>query len=345
MVHRVRTPGALKPQEFSICYQWSKLDTTLDQTTVKSTVSQGTLIALIATVLWSSTAIFIRYLNTAYQMPPMVLAFWRDFLVFVALCLAFLILNPRRLRISRRQIPFLIGYGFLLALFNALWTLSVAFNGAAVSTVLAYSSPAFTAILGWRIFGELLDRFKILAVVFSFAGCVLVSGVLDAAQWQANTWGILIGVVSGLAFAIYSIMGKAASRRRIPPWTVMVYTFGVAALFLFGFNLVRGWLPVAGPAPSLFWLGNALFGWLVLVVLAVGPTVGGYGLYTVSLSYLPASFANLIATFEPALTVMLAFLFLKESLNGAQLLGSGLIISGMLLVHYRESRAVKKAAT
>ena len=65
---------------------------------------------------------------------------------------------------------FLIGYGFILSIFNGLWTVSVSLNGAAVATVLVYSSAAFTALLGWRLFHEPLGPIKILAVIFSLAG-------------------------------------------------------------------------------------------------------------------------------------------------------------------------------
>ena len=82
---------------------------------------------------------------------------------------------------------------------------------------------------------------------------------------------------------------------------------------------------------------------LLLVILAVGPTVGGYGLYTLSLSYLPASVANLIATLEPAMTAGLAYLFLGEDLNGIQLLGSILIVSGVFILRLRNGRGRKTA--
>ena len=36
-----------------------------------------------------------------------------------------------------------------------------------------------------------------------------------------------------------------------------------------------------------------------LIVLAVIPTIGGFGLYTASLGHLPAGTANLLATLEP----------------------------------------------
>jgi drug/metabolite transporter (DMT)-like permease len=309
-------------------------------TWLKSTsrFTQGYLICITSTVLWSSTAVFIRYLNDAYHLPSLVLAFWRDAFVFVALATVFALTGRARLRMDRSHLRFLVLYGFVLAIFNSLWTVSVAFNGAGVSTVLAYSSAAFTAVLGWRLFGERLGPVKVLAVLFSILGCAFVSGALDRSAWLVNPLGIITGLLSGMAFAAYSLMGKASSERGINPWTTLLYTFGFAALFLLATNLLPGWLPGAGKPPSLFWLGGALAGWAVLAVLAIGPTIGGYGLYTVSLTYLPASVANLIATLEPAMTALLAYLFLSERFTNPQLLGSFMILSGVILLRISEGR-------
>jgi DME family drug/metabolite transporter len=305
-------------------------------TPADSSQTRGYVIAVAGTALWSTTAIFIAHLSTHYHLPPLVLAFWRDFFVALSLGVGLRVLKPSLLvlRDARRQIPFFVAYGLVLAAFNALWTTSVALNGAAVATVLAYSSPAFTALLGWRLFGERLNASKIGAVCLSIAGCVLVSGAHDPAAWQLNSLGIVVGLVAGVAFAGYSLFGKAASRRGIEGWTATLYAFSFGALFL---------LLLQRPA-TILWLGSSALGWGVLALLAVGPTVGGYGLYTVSLTYLPASVANLIATLEPPMTGALAFLLLGERMTGVQLAGGGLILLGVLLLRAGQRRVRHRPA-
>jgi len=305
---------------------------------LETSFNRGYLICFSGTVLWSFTAIFIRYLNDAYRMPPLVLAFWRDALVFVGLAIVFLLFTPARLKVKQGNLGFLLFYGLVLSLFNSLWTVSVSLNGAAVSTVLAYSSAAFTALFAWRIFGESLGWLKILAVSLSLLGCVFVAGAYDLGAWAANPLGILTGLISGLAFAAYSLMGKAASRRGLPPWTALLYTFMFAAGFLLLYNLAPGWLPHQNLSGDLLWLGRSAAGWGVLLALAWVPTIGGYGLYTVSLNHLPASVANLIATLEPAMTAVSAYLLLNEVLTPTQLIGSATILAGVVLIRLNEGR-------
>ncbi len=303
-----------------------------------STLTRGYVIAVVSAAILSTTAILIRHLTQTYHIPPLVLAFWRDSFVAITLLPVLGLLRPRLLRVKRQHLLYLIAYGFVLAIFNSLWTLSVALNGAAISTVLAYCSAGFTALLGWWLLKECLDWAKLLAVTLSLGGCILVSGALDPAAWRGNLLGILTGTISGLCYAIYSLMGRSAAQRGLNPWTTLLYTFGFAAVFLLLFNLLSGGrLPGTAARPAdFFWLGNVLAGWGVLFLLAAGPTLAGFGLYNVSLGYLPSSVANLILTLEPAFTAAIAYFLLGERLNEMQVGGSVLILAGVVFLRLYE---------
>ena len=316
-------------------------------TTPTSDLTRGYTVALLSAVILSTTAILIRYLTQTYSLPALVLAFWRDAIVAFTLLPALALLHPLLLRVNRRHLRYLLLYGFVLAIFNAIWTLSVALNGAAVATVLVYSSPAFTAVLGRWLLQERLDWAKILAVSLSIGGCVLVADMLDRAAWQVNLPGIVSGILSGLAYAVYSLMGRSAAGRGLNPWTTLFYTFAFASVFLLLFNLLpQGALPGAAGGPAdLLWLGTALGGWAILFLLAAGPTLLGFGLYNVSLSLLPSSVANLILTLEPAFTAVIAYLLLGERFTGGQLAGGLMILGGVLFLRVYEGRLASPPMT
>lgn len=310
-----------------------------------SQLARGYAVALTSALILSTTGIFIGYLTRAYALPALVLAFWRDLFVMLSLLPLLGILRPALLRVERRHWPFLAAYGLALAIFNALWTLSVGLNGAAVATVLVYCSSAFTALLGWRLLRERLDWARGLAVAVSLGGCVLVAGAYDPAVWRGNLLAVLTGIFSGLLYAIYSLMGRAAAQRGLNPWSTLLYTFGCAAGCLLVFNLLPFKLPGAAANPGeMLWLGDAWAGWGVLLLLAAGPTLAGFGLYNVSLSYLPSSLANLIVTLEPAFTTVLAYLLLDERLTAVQLAGSLLILGAVALLRVYEGRLEARAS-
>lgn len=296
-----------------------------------SRTTKGYLIALVGITFWSTTGVFISYLITNYGMPALLLALWRNLFVCVALVPVLFITRRSLLLIKRSQIKFYVFYGFLLAVFNSIWSLSVGANGAAVATVLAYSSAGFTAILALWWFNEKLGLPKAIAIVLSLVGCVMVSNAYSADMWSLNPMGIITGLLSGLLFAVYTLVGKEVAERQINPWTSMLYSFGFGSLFIMIFNLFPALPGAAGSLPAL--LPNmSIDGWLMLILLSFFPTVLGFGLYNMSMNYLPASITNLLATLEPAMTAVEAYVFLDERLTFIQIVGSLIILSAVLIV-------------
>jgi drug/metabolite transporter (DMT)-like permease len=308
----------------------------MTDTTSRGKFSRGYLIALTATGLWSFTGILISYLSTTYRLPSLVLAFWRDLFVSFGMLVALALFSRGRFRLDRVHWGFIIFYGLTLAFFNSMWTFSVRYNGAAVATVLAFSSPAMTAILSRMIFKERFSGVKIFSIALSLAGTVLVSGAHDPSVWRLNPAGIVFGLLTGLFFAFYNLEGKSASDRAIDSWTALLYSFACATIFLFLFNLGSNWFGGGGALDNFLWLGASVSGWSLLFFLGVAPTLGGFGLYTLSLRYLAPTVANLIATLEPALTAVWAYFLLGEQLTGIQLAGSLLIFSGIVLLRVRD---------
>jgi drug/metabolite transporter (DMT)-like permease len=232
--------------------------------------NRGYALALSASVVLSTTGLFIRHLTEAYRMPALVLAFWRNALVVAALAPILLLVRSDRLRMRRSDRAFLVVFGLVLALFNGLWTVSVALTGAAIATVLVYSSAAFSATLGWSVLGEELDAAKVMAVLMATAGCVLISGVSLGEVGHAWGVGVGVGILSGFMYSVYGLMGRSASHRGLEPWPTLLYTFGFGTAFLLLPNVLPGgFVPGAASVPAdLLWLGESWRGWGFLVALA-----------------------------------------------------------------------------
>ncbi len=302
-----------------------------------SNLSRGYIIALTATVLWSFTGLIISYLSRTFSLPSLVLAFWRDLFVSAGMVLGLLVFNRERFHLEHVHWGFMVLYGFTLAVFNSIWTFSVQYNGAAVATVLAFSSPAITAILSRLVYREQFSRIKVFSILLSLTGIVFVSGAYNPAAWNLNPLGIIFGLISGLAFAVYNLEGKHASNVHLDSWTALLYSFACATVFLVFFNLGND-LFITGKPPfaDMLWLGNSLPGWGLLVFLGVAPTLGGFGLYTLSLRYLSPTTSNLIATLEPAFTAIWAYFLLNEVLTSTQLFGGALVFAGVMLLRFGE---------
>ncbi|MDO8755719.1 MAG: EamA family transporter, partial [Anaerolineales bacterium] len=248
-----------------------------------------------------------------------------------------LVFSRARFQLERIHWSFMILYGLTLAIFNSMWTFSVQYNGAAVATVMAFSSPAMTAILSRIVFKERFGRIKLLSILLSLAGIVLVSGAYNPSVWNLNSLGIIFGLLSGLMFAVYNLEGKHASDTHIDSWTALLYSFAWATVFLLLFNIGNDLLITGKPVfTDLLWLGDSVSGWGILFFLGVAPTLGGFGLYTLSIRYLSPTTANLIATLEPAFTAIWAYFLLSEIFTGPQLFGSLLVLIGVIMLRFSD---------
>jgi drug/metabolite transporter, DME family len=293
--------------------------------------NKGYIIAIIGITLWSTTGVLIGDLISNHGMPALLIAFWRNLLVCIALAPALYVIRRSLLRIERTQIRFYALYGLLLALFNSIWVVSVQTNGAAVATVLAYSSAGFTAIFAWWFFKEQLGLPKIAAIMLSLLGCVLVSNAYRPEMWNLNPLGITTGFLSGVLFAGYNMLGKEAAKRKLNPWTCLLYSFASASIFTLIVNLIPD-LPLAARSAAAIVPTLSANGWIILIILSFIPTVLGFGLYNTSMNYLPASTVSLLATSEPAMTAVEAYIFLHERMTIVQIIGSLIILSAVAIV-------------
>lgn len=304
---------------------------------------RGYALALASALVLSLTGVLVRHLGTAHRLPPLELTFWRGVFVVLTLGPALALRGAGRLRVARGAAGPVLLLGLSLAAMNALWTCAVARVGAALGTVLIYTSGAFTALLGGLWLREPVGPAKAFAVAATLAGTALVSGAVDgAAGPAADPVGVALGVLSGLAYAGYGLAGRAAARRGVDPYAAVLLAFAASAALtgaLLGAGGAAGLLDV-----DLLRLGSDAAGWGDLLLLAAGPTVLGFGLYGQSLALLPASVANLVLTLEPPLTAAVAWAVLGERLAGGAWAGGGLILAGLVVLRLGEGRAEASGA-
>ncbi|AHM74990.2 DMT family transporter [Yersinia hibernica] len=306
---------------------------------------QGYVLAIISAMLLGFTGIIIRILTAHYYLPTSVLAFWRAALVAAVLLPVLLVTKPQWAKLRRDQVKFYLSYGLLLAVFNGLWTESVALNGASISTILVYCSVGFTVFLGWVFYHEYMGWRELLVIIISLLGCFLVSDGINITATDFNFIGLFIGLASGVGYSFYTLAGRIATDRRYPVWNTILYVFGFSAVYQWIFNQLLLWFPVQGLQHM---VGNVFFlssggegiqwsGWWLLLILAAGPTLLGFGLFNLSLKTLPLAVASLILTLELVFTAVIAYFLLGEVLSASQLLGSALVLFGVLMLHRKDN--------
>lgn len=206
--------------------------------------------------------------------------------------------------------------GFYLLLIYAFSATSVP-----VATLILYLAPSLVAIGAFLFLGERLNRTHIVALALSFIGCALVARIFSPGAIAANGWGLLLCFGSAVAYASYSLQVKPLLAR-VPSDTIILGHLIVGSIGLLMVKLIVSPTEWASPIALIV---TGIFAGLVLTVI---PLVA----YTIGLGGLPAGEAATIATLEPVLATVVAWVVLDERLNFLQLIGGGLVISSIVVL-------------
>ncbi len=293
-----------------------------NKTTLQPSVNvQGLILVILATVCWSTSGIFISEIIGGSKISTVGLAFWRDLSTFLCLLIGVAILRPEYLKVKRRDIPWLAAMGAIsIGSFHVMWNTSVMMVGASISTVLQCNAPIFVTLMAWQLFDEPLTGRKIAAVVLAALGIIFISGIRSTSGMQVTTMGIIIALGSAITYGSFSLFGKKLTGD-YNSWTILLYVFGFATLVLLPLQFGQ---PAPWPIPT-----NVIFSFIAIVLLT---TITGFGLYTTGLGKLQASIASITSTTEVVFAGILAYVFLGERLDVWQIIGSLLIVAGVVLV-------------
>lgn len=206
--------------------------------------------------------------------------------------------------------------------------------GVTVGNVVALGSgPVFAALLEWRLERARLESRWLAATVLAVAGILLLAlgrqegGDAGAAPALAAP-GIALGLLAGLAYALYTYASSRAIRAGHPSRGVVGGMFGVGALPLLGVLAVVG-APLLQSATS---IGLTAY-------LALGPMFLAYLLFGIGLRSVRSSVATTITLLEPVVATVLAVLVVGERLAVVGWVGFALVLGGLSLLITARRRA------
>jgi drug/metabolite transporter (DMT)-like permease len=285
----------------------------------------------IAASLWGIIGVFVTFLYEVGFTPTQVVtvrALSATF--FLVVYVAFK--NRQLLKIKVTDSKYFVGTGiFSIVLFN--WCLFSAIEETSISiaAILLYTAPAFVTIFSRILFQEALTLRKISALLITLVGCSFVIGILPNSNETISLYGFILGLGSGLFYALYSIFGKFALKK-YDSLTVTVYTFIFAAIAITPFSGLWSVLPLFSTSKV----------WIYIIGLGFLSTMLAYILYTKGLSTIESSRASIIATIEPVVASLIGFFVFQENLNIWQYLGIVMVIAAVIIVQESTKRSNQK---
>ena len=200
-----------------------------------------------------------------------------------------------------------------------------------IGLLLEFTAPVLVALWARYVWREPVRRRVWAALALSLAGLVLVAEIWSG--FTLDGLGVAAGLVDAVALAVYFLVGERGVGRR-DPTSLVCYALLFAGLFWaitqpwwsFPFGRLSGSTSLHGHLagrrrPS----GCSISGWIVL------GTIVPFALSIGALRHLPATTVGIVATFEPVAASVVAWVWLNESLDAAQLVGGLTVLAGIVL--------------
>ena len=283
----------------------------------------GSLFVALAAFGFSAKAILVKlaYLHQvdAVTLLAMRMAFALPFFLLMGLWKSV----PNRNKISWVDATAVAGLGLLgyyLASFLDFWGLQ--FISAGLERLILFLYPTFVVIFSFLFLGRPIKGKEIMALILSYLGIALVFHQQIAIGQPDMMLGVSLVSGSTVAYAVY-LMGSHRVINKLGPRRFTAYGMTIACTAcLAQFALTHPITALRAPAPV----------YALALGMAVFSTVMPSLLLSMGIQRVGASQASLISSIGPVATIALAYAVLGEVMGTEQLLGSALVLTGVLVV-------------
>lgn len=279
----------------------------------------GPILLTIAASSWGSLYVVCKMVLTVIE--PMTLVWLRMVISAILLGIMSKIMGESW-HIERKDIPRLIAIGLVGYVFSN-WTqfYGTQLASAQAGSVLTATSPVFMVIFAYFILHEKITWKKWLSVGMSTVGVVLIVGV---GGMQGGLFGGFILIIAAATWGLISVWVKQVPAK-YPTIVVTMYCMLVSAIFLTPVELptINGQMLQAMLEPEIL---------AEITYISLVPTALAYYLWNKGLTMVDASTGGMYFFFQPITGTFLGWLFLGETIGLPFIIGTSLILLGIVLV-------------
>ena len=283
--------------------------------TVRPTGQAGVWLVVAAAFQWALLGPVVR-VAFAEGVAPLTVAFWRATVAALLFATHAAFTRAHALRKTDRLPAMALGVVAVAGLYVSYFE-SVQRGGAALAAILLYSAPVWVALGAHFVLRERVSRLEAGALLLTLGGVTLVAlyPAAGGADVTATVPAVAWGLGSGIAYALYFLIGRSLFAHNAPA-RVMAWALATGAVVL---------------APFVQWHLLTLRAWSAIAFLATVATYGAYLSNANGIRAIGPSRASTIATLEPVLAVVAAYLMWGERLSPIGLFGAVAVIGGVLL--------------
>jgi len=277
---------------------------------------------MFAIVFWGASFIATKFLLD--ELTPETIISMRLILAIILLFTIALI-QKRDFSINYKSHAYILLLA-LIAVFH-LWiqVTGLKFTTASNTGWIIGTAPIFMALLGLIFFKEKLNVIKVSGILIAAFGLLLLVGKGDLTNIDLiKNKGDLLVLSSAFTWGIYSMVNKKISLNYSPVMTIL-YLFIMMAIIIIPFTVndtsIKSVINLSG------------VGWIAILFLGLLCSGVAYVIWAYALREMESAKVGAYLYFEPFVTVIAAWIFLKEDITLLMIL-SGLIITlGVFLVN------------
>ncbi len=271
----------------------------------------------------STTSLFVEVAHVG----PTMSAFYRMAFGGVMLLVGLIALGQwRRVRLS--DIAWLAIPALAFAVDLMIWHRSIHYVGPGVATLLGNFQVFLMALAGYALYRERLGWMFLGGIALAFLGLYLLVGLDWSAVGAQYQLGVVLGIVTGFAYAIYMLATRHAQRSghvHLAPAQLLCVSSLMSALVLGIAALIQGESFVIPDNQSI----------AALVALGFFGQVFGWVLLTRAMPQLPASTIGLLLLLQPALSFVFDVILFARPTRTTDWIGVALSLLGIFIGSYR----------
>ena len=276
--------------------------------------------AISMNVMWGLNLIAVKI--GVDLVSPMTAAWLRQLMVLI-ICLPFL-------KIINGKMRELVGLGFLSGvLFYIVINLSLAASDNVPALAIAGQlGVPFSLILAVLVLGERIARFRIVGVLLSFVGVVLL--VFDPSAVDEKL-GLALTALSSVIWAFCSLIQRRL--KGVPVLTIYAWVGLIGTIALLPVALISE--PVA--MASVHNLPLSTFGWVLFS--ALGSTVIGQGAMSYLIQRHPVSTVVPLSLLAPVIAIAASAWWFGTKMTPIMIVGGLIVMAGVAIVSIRTAQA------
>jgi len=281
------------------------------------------LLPILAGIMFGSVGIFVRRL-TAAGFTNTTVIFSRALPAVLIMLVFILIKDKTLLKLEKKNLLWLLlcaTVGMLGT--NMTFNISSTHLSLAFAAVLAGIAPVYALIISGFVFHEKITPRKIICIILSIIGCILVSGVIGT-ELKLSALGLTAGIVSGLTYGLYSIFSKKGTDGGLNSFTIIFYSLLLITIILIPFtdyDVIFSFIKEAPASNLTFMFAHTMF-------VGVLP----YLLISLALEYIEPGMVTILATCEPVAAMLFGVMLYSEIPTVLSIIGLCLTVTALSLI-------------